>query len=110
MACSKEAERNPCDKWHLSVMKSMDQLRQLKDLKNMNRLLNESLQRKMDELNEVLAAKNYLDEMVISKQNAVNFFQSHWRRCSVKMTNFGLGFVNWRRKLRSETQFDRVES
>ena len=57
-------------------MKSMDQLRRLKDLKVMNRLLNESLQHKTDELNEVLAVNHHLDEMVISKQNAVNFFRS----------------------------------
>ena len=57
-------------------MKSMDRLQRLKDLKNTNRLLNESLQCKADELNEVLDAKHRLDEMVVSKQNTVNFSRS----------------------------------
>ena len=42
----------------------MDQLRRLKNLKDMNRLLNESFQCKKDELNEVLAMKHRSDEMV----------------------------------------------
>ena len=45
----------------------------LKDLKETNYLLNESLQHKMDELNELLVVKHHMDKMVTSKQNAVNF-------------------------------------
>ena len=45
----------------------MDQMQQLKDLKEMNHLLSESLQRKSDELNEALAIKLHLDKMVTSK-------------------------------------------
>ena len=73
---SKETKRNLCDKWHQLAAKSMDQLRRLKDLKDTNRLLNESLQRKTDELNEVLAVKHRLDEMVIRKYNALNISRS----------------------------------
>jgi len=73
LAHSKEEERNLCDKWHQLAVKLMFQLRWLKELKATNRLLNESLQCKMDELNKVLTAKHHLDEMVTSKQNAVNF-------------------------------------
>ena len=54
----------------------MNQLQRLKDLKETNRLLNESIQRKSDEFNEALAVKHNLDEMVTSKQNAINFFRS----------------------------------
>ena len=54
----------------------MDQLHRLKDLKETNRFLNESIQRKSGELNEALVVKHHLDEMVTSKQNAVNFFLS----------------------------------
>ena len=57
-------------------MKSVDQLRRLKDLKTMNRDLSESLQQKTIELKEVLAASCRLDEMVVSKKNAVNFSRS----------------------------------
>ena len=49
LAHSKETKRDLSDKWHQSSVKSMDQLRRLKDLKTMNRLLNESRQhRRMD--------------------------------------------------------------
>jgi len=57
-------------------MKSVDQLRRLKDLKTMNRDLSESLQQKTIELKEVLAASCRLDEMVVSKKNTVNFSRS----------------------------------
>ena len=53
----------------------MDHPQRLKDLKETNCLLNESLH-KMDELNEVLAVKHHLDEMIASYQNAVNFSRS----------------------------------
>ena len=76
LAHSKEEERDLIDKWHQSAVKSMDQLWRLKDLKATNRLLSESLQHKTNELNEVLAMKHRLNEMVISKQNTVNFFRS----------------------------------
>ena len=54
----------------------MDQLQRLKDLKEMSCRLNKSLQRKSDELNEALAVKHHLDEMVINKQNVVSFSRS----------------------------------
>ena len=69
----KNVERDLSDKWYQSAVKTMDQLRRLKDLKATNRLLSESFQHKIDELNEVLDAKHRLDEIVISKQNTVNF-------------------------------------
>ena len=71
---SKETEKDLCDKWNQSAAKSMDQLRRLKDLKETNRLMNESLQHKIDEMNELLAMKHRLDEMV--KQATNNFFRS----------------------------------
>ena len=43
----------------------MDHPQRLKDLKETNCLLNESLH-KMDELNKVLVVKHHLDEMVAS--------------------------------------------
>ena len=76
LARSKETERDLNDKWYQSAMKSIDQLRRLKNLKTMNRLLNEFLQHKTDELKEVMVANLRLDEMVMSKQNAVNFSRS----------------------------------
>jgi len=66
----------------------------------MNCLLSESLQRKTDELNEVLDAKHHLDEIVISKQNVVNFSRFQLENMLSESDRL-LEFVNLRRKLSS---------
>ena len=63
----------------------MDQLRQLKNLKDKNHLLNEFLQLKTNELNEVLAAKHRLDEMPQASKTQLTFPDFNWRRCNVKV-------------------------
>ena len=67
-------KRYLCDKWHQWTEKLVDQLQWLKDLKETNRLLNESHQCKSDELSEAFDVKHHLDNMVTSKPKAINFF------------------------------------
>jgi len=77
LACSKEKERDLIDKWHKSAKKSMKHLQRKRELKTINRELDESLRRKAEELDGLLAKNRRLNETVSSKQNAVNFSRSH---------------------------------
>ena len=76
IACRKKKERDLIDKWHKSIKKSVWHLQRKRELKTINRDLDESLRQKTKELDEILAKTRRLNETVTSKQNVINFFRS----------------------------------